>query len=204
LVQFSYTDNFLKALPKDSQRSVEDKIALMGMRSSIMEERLDCWFMNFRNTEEKEIALNIFLEIDYSDELRIDKTLQGYKTKLNQYLVNRGKGFTDIIIVTPDGSVDSAASHAYKLSKEWGLAKDFFLDARDVEIGRVNNKCLVFFNDTHGSGNQFVQDYSSLIKSVGASNCYILCYSLAKKAHDAFREEFPGITIIPELPTPAT
>ncbi|ODS33967.1 MAG: hypothetical protein SCARUB_00940 [Candidatus Scalindua rubra] len=83
MVKFEYTDNFLKSLSTDHQRQIEDKIASMGFPSSVMEEYLDRWFLNFRDMEEKEIALNIFLEIDYFNEHRIEKLLLTYKTKIH-------------------------------------------------------------------------------------------------------------------------
>ncbi|ODS33966.1 MAG: hypothetical protein SCARUB_00939 [Candidatus Scalindua rubra] len=117
-------------------------------------------------------------------------------------MVDKGKNFEDIIVVTPDGNADSADSHAYKLRKEWGLSKKVFMDASNVVIEDSGGKILLFFNDTHGSGDQFIREFSHLIKYVGDSNCFILCYALARKALSVFRKEFPNITIVPELSTP--
>ena len=202
MAKFAYTDNFLKNLSTAYQRQIEDKIVSMGVPSTIMEERLDRWFMNFGDLEEKEVALKIFLEIYYFNEHKIENLLSAYRTKINQYLIDKGKDFTDIIVVKPDGKADSANSHAYKLSKEWNLPRKVFLNASDVTIENSYGKILLFFNDTHGSGNQFIREFSYLIKQVGDSNCFILCFAFARKALVAFRKEFPNITIVPELPTP--
>lgn len=202
MVKFAYTDNFLKNLSAEHKRQIEDKISSMGVPNTIFEERLDSWFINFRDLEEKEVALKIFFELDYFDENRIDKILTAYKIKISQYLIDKKKNIEDIIVVTPDGKADSADSHAYKLSKEWSIPREVFLSASDITLEKSYGKIFLFFNDTHGSGNQFIKEFSPLIKLVGDSNCIILCYSLARKALAAFRIKFPNITIVPELPTP--
>ena len=202
MAKYAFTDNFLKNLLADQQRKIEDKIISIGLPNSTMEERLDSWFVNFRDQKEKEIALNIFFEIDYFSEYRIEKLLSIYKIKLCQYLVDKGKDITDVIVVTPEGKADSADSHAYKLSKEWNLPREIFLSTSDVSQESSSGKVLLFFNDTHGSGSQFVREFSHVIKHAGGSNCFIFCYAITEKALLLFNNEFPNITIVPELSTP--
>lgn len=202
MARYRYTDNFLRMLTSDQARALEDKMSLLAMRPGLMEERLDAWLFNFRKDSEKSIAISLFLETEYFDEHRITQLLSLYKVKLTQYLQDQQKSLSDVIIVTPDGNADSADSHAYKLSKEWSLPRDQFIDASKLIPDSGTDHAYVFFNDTHGSGNQFIKEFSSLIESIGAHKCFVVCISITEKAINLFRDKLNGVTIIPESPTP--
>ena len=200
---YKYTDNFLKNLEPHEQKLIKEKIDEIGTHSNDMEERLHKWFGNFKKTEQKKLALKIFLEIDFFSKTRIEDTLEAYKIQLKQYLEKKDKDLDDVIIVIPDSNTDSANSHAYELAKKWNILENSVLKIKDVTSEKLRNKYLVLFNDTHGTGNQFTKHFSTLIDKVGSSNCFIVCYSLHKQAFEKFQSRFPNITIIPEIPTPS-
>lgn len=72
----------------------------------------------------------------------------------------------------------------------------------DILSAERVNRLFILFNDTHGSGKQFVSDFSDFIDLVGAENVLIVCLSITNSALDRFKNNLPEIKIIPEVPTP--
>ena len=68
---FPFTDNFLKTLSAVRLTQLKNKLVQIAARPGLTEDRLDRWFSNFRDQEQKEIAFKLFLEIEYFDEYRI-------------------------------------------------------------------------------------------------------------------------------------
>ena len=204
---YTYIDNFLKKLKSDDQIRLNKK--LEEIKSDNMEERLYAWFANFRDEKEKELALKIFLNIEYVNHNRIETILELYKTKLKQRLQEKDESFEKenpfekIIVVTPDGKADSADSLAYYLRKAWNIKKEQVSEPKEImlKLKDINDKYLVLFNDTHGTGKQFLKQFSTLIDKVGSSKCFIICYTLHEKAFKVFKNKFPSSIIIPEEPT---
>ncbi|MCP4696951.1 MAG: TIR domain-containing protein [Gammaproteobacteria bacterium] len=199
---YPYINNYLKSLDEDKHLRISEKITQMGERPGKIEERLDKWLSNFRGSEEKALALKLFLKIDYFSEERIEELLETYKTQISQVLADRGKGWRDAVIITPGGNADSSHAHAYKLTKRWNVAREDVLSREDFDRKTATDKCLIFFNDTHGTGNQFLHEFSDLIHDAGAKNCFIVCISITEDALQRFKEKFPELTIIPDTPTP--
>lgn len=202
MVKHSYIDNYLKSIDADKRSLISEKISFMGERPGKMEVRLDKWLANFSSSEEKALALKLFLCLDYFSEEKINELLEIYKTKISQYLLGRGKTWDDIIIVTPGGHADSSHAHAYKLTKIWRITPGIVLSREQLDKKTIEDKSLIFFNDTHGTGNQFIKEFYDLIFDVGAENCIIVCITVTKNALKLFRKNLTGITVIPEVSTP--
>ena len=198
---YKYTNNFLKNLGSHEQKLIKGQLDNIMLPN--MEERLDKWLTNFRDRKEKELALKIFLNIEYFNYNRIEKILELYKIILKQYLQGRNKELDDIIIVISENNIDSMNYHVYNLVKKWNISPNSILTSNELLNRDISNKCLVLFNDTHGTGNQFIKQFSTLINTVGDYNCFIVCYSLHKQAFEKFKTMFPNITIIPEIATPS-
>ena len=65
MVKHSYIDNYLKSIDADKRSLISEKISFMGERPGKMEVRLDKWLANFSSSEEKALALKLFLCLDY-------------------------------------------------------------------------------------------------------------------------------------------
>ncbi len=194
---YSYLDSYLKKLDKDTLLRISKKIEEMGPCPEKMETRLDKWFINFNTDEENLMALKLFLEIECYSEEKFRKVLERYKIKITQYLTDRSKKWHDVALIAPSSNTDSARRHIYELAKIWGIADKDVLSKEDFDTHKRKNNCLIFFNDTHGTGKQFLDEFSDFIRNVEEKNCFIVCISITEQALQRFKEKFPAVTIIP-------
>ncbi len=171
----------------DELRRISKKIKQMGGDSKEITIRLNGWFGNFKTDENKRLALELFLNIDYFSKERIKKILADYKNQISQYLEDRKKKWRDVVVVTPDGNADSSHAYAYDLTKIWSIAPEVVISKEHFDKKTARDKCLIFFNDAHGSGNQFVKDFSDFIRDTGAENCFISGLPLSIGSPDANR-----------------
>lgn len=198
---YQFNDPFLKRLNGQQQVALRGKISQISLSPGYMEDRLDTWMANFRGSNEKSLALKVFMLIDFYTEQRIEKIILQYRRTVEQYLVERGGNIKDVIFVVPEGAADSADFHAYKLVKVWGVDRNAVVKMDKLSSLATPGKFFVFFNDTHGSGNQFITEFSAFINRVGSASCFIASIAMAKDAYERFKKDFPDTIIIPDIPT---
>lgn len=174
----------------------------MCERQGKIEERLDRWLGNFSSTEEKRLAITLFLNIDYFSQEKVEDILKRYKIKISQYLANQNRTWNDVLLIIPDNNADSTQYHSYTVRKLWEIPQEAVVSKSNFEKDGISGKFLLFFNDTHGSGRQFLNEFSTLISSVGIENCLIVCFSITSFAFKEFRSNLSGVNVIPEIPTP--
>lgn len=202
-MNYPYTDNYLKSEVNHYERNlIAQKIVQMGERSGKIEEHLDDWLGNFSSFEEKNLAIKVFLNIDYFSQDKIEEILNKYKTKISQYLVDRKLSWKNVLLIVPDENADSTHYHSYVLTKIWSLPQKAVMRKADLEKDKIEGKYLIFFNDTHGSGKQFLEEFTPLITSVGVEKCLIVCIAITSSALEKFTNNLQGINVIPEMPTP--
>lgn len=202
-MNYPYSDNYLKSEAAHNERNlIVSKIAQMGERSGRIEEKLDNWLGNFTSFEEKKLAIKVFLNIDYFSQEKIENLLNRYKTKISQYLFDRNLSWESVRLIVPDENADSTHYHSYVLRKIWNISQKAIVRKSDIEKDNLENKYIIFFNDTHGSGKQFLNEFTTIIQSVNIENCLIVCITITSSALNNFKIKFQGINVIPEISTP--
>ena len=67
---------------------------------------------------------------------------------------------------TPDGAADSADRHAYDVVKQWKLLRDQVYTVSELSERTFQDPVFVLFNDTHGTGNQFLMENLANIAAI--------------------------------------
>jgi len=103
-----------------------------------------------------------------------------------------------IILVGSDEPMDSSNRFIYDLDKQWKVPESKTYKSSELtdEIMHNHNNFFVFFNDTHGTGNQFVKTFKKQIDKIGASNCGIVSLVMTDLALENFRDNFGSDILI--------
>ena len=154
------------------------------------------WFSNFKNPTEYTLALKIFEIMDFRTNKRLIDTIENYKTIIEQSLYELEK--SNIVLVSSDDNTDSSNRFIYDLAKKWEIHDSNVFKASELtgDTQKNPNNFFVFFNDTHGTGNQFVGEFKSFIDLIGEQNCAIICITITDIALERFIKEFPNIAFI--------
>jgi len=154
------------------------------------------WFSNFKEPKEYELALKIFHLIDFHNSKRLIDTIKIYKSPIDQCKFDLKK--TNIILVSSDENTDSSNRFIYDLAKNWKIHENDVFKASELKENTLKDSSnfFIFFNDTHGTGNQFITEFKSIITSIGEKNCAIICITITEIALKRFKEEFPLISTI--------
>jgi len=195
-----HSDDFLKTLPDCTFNEIEKKIGYINI-SDTFRYRFINWLNNFRTAEEKELAVKLFLNLDYLSHQDIEDRLRRVKFRIDQNAHERGGSLKECYLILPNQNADSASRHAYDITKLWDIPPDRILKINEARNIDPKLKYFIFFNDTHGSGNQFIDEFGDLIIELGESNCIIACFIISSIAFTRFRQHFPDIAIVPEIPT---
>lgn len=115
--------------------------------------KLENWFSNFDTSEEKELGIKIIENIQYisneSFKLKVSSVLSKIKKRKLAFKLE------DITLILPDDYRDSAYKTLYDISKRNFEGKSIKLS--DLDESKVDDKTIFMaFNDTHGTGNQFI------------------------------------------------
>lgn len=173
-----------------------DKVESWHLNNPTFYDQLHAWLHNFTE-EDYELALRILINIDYYSEKRFETELRHRLAALKRKGVYLSGTSKNASIVLPDNMVDSAFRHAWLTSKTEGLDGRDALDIGNVSVETANNQALVFINDTHGSGKQFIRDIWTQLEERGIkpSQINIVGIAIAKEAHDIFQQK--GFNVIP-------
>lgn len=164
-------------------------------------ERVDDWFQNFARGD-YELAFKILKEIDFYNSARIEKELYLIMNEIEKQLLPTKLDKEKILLIVPDGYGDSAHRHAYDLTKIWGIDNRQICPVNQLPIRNItNDTVLIAFNDTYGSGNQFVTD---MVKGTMLRELAIKCWlfvvglTISDTAREYLKYALPKADILPK------
>ncbi len=192
-------DPFLRDLDDETLRVVEARREAWGLSLADFYPMLDSWFANFV-TRDKSLALKLLLHIDYLSPETFARRLRDLWMQVRQFLHQGRRSLADLLLVVPDDRGDSADRHAYDLIKTCGLEQRQVVTVSDLEH-QPSGRILVFFNDTHGTGNQFVRDLVAKVAIERFQAIFILALAIGEKALRRFKSELPHARILPDRAT---
>ncbi len=120
-------------------------------------DKVDKWFTNF-SKEDYDLAYNILKEIDYYSKSRYRDKLSEIKSSIEKFIRKPLKD-ASVLLIMPDAYGDSAHMHSYHLIKEWEIPIERICVVSKLEDKKIDkDTVLIAFNDTYGSGKQFIEE----------------------------------------------
>ncbi|MDD2699476.1 MAG: tetratricopeptide repeat protein [Arcobacteraceae bacterium] len=181
--------------------SQQDKITLEKIVDKIKECELTTqivvdWFSNFSNEEQYKLALKIFFLIDYRTNKKSIDAIKIYKKQIEQAMFKLNRN--NIVLVSSNRHDDSSNRFIYDIAKNWGLSESNISRKSELKDDVITNKnnFFIFFNDTHGTGNQFVTEFKEIVLKIKEENCAIISITMTNTAIERFQNEFPNIALI--------
>jgi hypothetical protein len=163
--------------------------------------RIEAWFGNFE-ADDQPLALKLLLKLQYYSEKDLERHISHSLLPIQQYLFKSGGTLRDLRLVLPPNLGDSADKHAYDILKSWELGQDQIV--RVDQLATVDRRCvLVFFNDTHGTGNQFLREVFSKVRQEDFKAIFVVAVTIAERALLRFQRELEGVKVLPDVPTPS-
>jgi len=196
-------DEFLQGLSDLELSHIEDKLDGWGLKQDLFIRTFDRWFANFHSVQDRELALKVLLHIKYYNESQFNEQIQKRCLFLQQHLHKSGRSPSDVLLVTPVGQADSAHRHAYAVVKEFSLPRTRVVPIDELGDIKADSPIIVLFNDTHGSGNQFMTQVWPYLKDFPQDSIFLFSVVMAEKALSVFREELPGVHLNPTIPQPS-
>lgn len=203
-----FMDNFLRKLSSEELTKLNAIRLYWEIPESTFVNKLDAWFANFDSEQDKRLAMKIVENIQYFSPDAFNKQLKNLFQPISRYLQEFNKNISDVVIVLPAERADSADKHAYDITKLWNLPQGCAVSLDKFDSDKINgNSVLIAFNDTHGTGNQFIYDIWSELKKLEVRLgevpvLFIVAITIAEKAKDYFKFSFSDyrVTVIPEVP----
>lgn len=163
-------------------------------------EKVDEWFENF-SPEDYELAFKILREIDFYNSDRIKKELlqirDNIKKRISPVKFNKEK----ILLIVPEGYGDSAHRHAYDLTKIWGIDNRQICSVNQLSAKKITNETIIIaYNDTYGSGNQFVADMvkETIIGELSKEYwLFVIGLTISDTARNYLKYALPNAHILP-------
>ncbi|MDX9744299.1 MAG: NB-ARC domain-containing protein [Arcobacteraceae bacterium] len=181
--------------------SQQDKITLEKIVNKIKECELTTqtvvdWFSNFSNEEQYKLALKIFFLIDYRTNKKSIDAIKIYKKQIEQSMFKLNRN--NLVLVSSNRHDDSSNRFIYDIAKNWGLSESNIFRKSELKDDVITNKnnFFIFFNDTHGTGNQFVTEFKEIVLKIKEENCAIISITMTNTAIERFQNEFPNIALI--------
>ena len=157
-----FVDPFLANLSSSVQQELEERRRAWGKSRKRFCRRLDRWFSNFEDRD-KPLALKILLAIQYYTKRQLEERIEQLRAPLDRYLYVTERTMDHIRLIVPNERADSADLFAYNATKIWGLRRRQIIRVQDISE-QDKGKIFVFFNDTHGTGNQFIREHINIIQ----------------------------------------
>ncbi|MBG9388372.1 phosphoribosyltransferase-like protein [Caenimonas aquaedulcis] len=194
-----FTTPYLRGLDTYLRDELRNRRIAWGMGVEDFYNRVDAWFGNFAHADQP-LALKVMLKLQHYSEPDFKRAIDNFLVPIQQYLVQTGSSLGDLRLVLPSERGDSADRHAYDIIKAWGLRQDQVVTVED--LARTDAGCvLVFFNDTHGTGNQFLREVFSKVRRENFKAVFLVAVTIAEKALLRFSRELKGIRLLPEVAT---
>lgn len=158
-------------------------------------QRLHDWFSLFEAAD-RELALRLLLGLDYYSESRLEAEFKLRMDQLSLKDIHLTGPHQNAQVVLPDNKVDSAYRHGWLISKLEDIPGKQVVDLATLDSD--HNPFLVFINDTHGSGKQFLTGVWPKLEAQGIApgRVVIVAIAIAQAAHALFRAK--GFVVIPD------
>ncbi|MFA6981294.1 MAG: hypothetical protein WC209_18350 [Ignavibacteriaceae bacterium] len=167
-----------------------------GLQQDSFYQKLDKWFQNFHCDTDKRLAQKLLLNFDYFNSQTVDEKIKQLFKPVKDYLVANNKSELDLLVVIPNEKGDSATRNSYDLIKQWNLAQRQIFEIKNFRQQYLEDKVAIFFNDTHGSGDQILNDIIPKIRDIHCK-MFILCLTITTEALRKFNDQNLELTIIP-------
>ena len=198
---FQFATAFLQDLDAHQLEELSKRREAWSMDARDFRDRLDAWFSNFQESD-RALALKLLLKLRYFSKSDFGRAVDNQYSQIAQYLSKTGSTERDLRLVLPSDLGDSAGYHAYQLRKDWGLGDDQLITVDQLE-GEEPRCILVFFNDTHGTGNQFLREVFSKVSKDKFKAIFVVALTIAERALLRFKREMEGVRVLPEAATPS-
>lgn len=194
-MDYQYKDIFLKKLSPSEHDEINSLLRLWGLENKSFYQRLDYWFQNFTD-KDKYLVHKLLLNFDYLNPESIDKRIKQLFIPIRRYLKQNNKTEFDILIAISNDNADSSTRSSYDISKLWNITQHQIFTLKNLRRQYLEEKVVVFFNDTHGTGNQFIREIVPHIKDL---NCkiFVVCLTITKDAMRNFQSLKLKFTILP-------
>lgn len=205
-----FSDPFLQRLSLSEKKNLDLVRSDWQMDDLDFSHLLDNWFNNFE-TRDKPLALKVLQNLHFYTAEKFTKRLTNLYQSISRHLNEINGSPKDIILLLPRKRGDSADRHSYDITKYWGITQERILPVDQLKKDNITSKTiLVAFNDTHGSGNQFLLDIWAQLKSLDVQDVegltlIIVAITIAEKALNYFNYviNMDRIKIIPDQHEPS-
>ena len=202
-----YKHHYLQNLHESELQALAERCRDWQMHPAEFARLVSNWFKNFSEEADCALALKVLHAIEYYSEAGFNELLEDRKAAVLRYLLDHHLDIERIWFAVPEDLADSAVRHAHPLSKVWKLPNERFVSFGQIGqmLGRTlgAQDTLILFNDTHGSGKQFMREVwpqvQPLLGKVGA--VLIVGAAIADEALVLFKREALGAQIIPNHAT---
>lgn len=207
----NFIDPYLQGLPPLKKERLNGIMRDWQMDEGEFVHKLDDWFNNFVH-QDKELAFKVLENIHYYSYQKFDNQIFMLFQYVDQYLCEFNKTVSDIRVLVPEDRGDSADRHAYELTKKWGIEQKNIIpiDRVQDEIGKNNitsESILVAFNDTYGTGNQFMHSIWKILLNLKEEfeelpALFVLALAISEKALKYLQHNFDNqkVRVIPDSP----
>ena len=187
----------LKINSDERYQRLYNKLQRWQLNHSEFYGRLGRWLSNFDELSDRDLALSLLLDLDFYSETRFEEALTDRLASLKRKEIHVSGPKKNAFVVLPPNPVDSAARHGWLISKIGGLAGSEVQRFDQLSAKSIGDHFLVFINDTHGSGDQFIREIWTKLESMGvrAGRVVVVGIAIAQKAHDRFQQA--GFVVIP-------
>ncbi len=203
-----YKHHYLQNLHEAELQALAERCREWGMHPTEFAKRVSDWFKNFREEADCHLALKLLKALEYHNEDSFNELLKDRQKEVVRYLLDNDLDDQRIWFALPSDLADSAVRHAHPLSKVWKLPNERFVSFDQIhamlgsKLGQGDT--LILFNDTHGSGKQFMSEVwpqvQPLVGKVGA--VMIVGAAIAVEALEVFKKQALGAHIIPNHAMP--
>ncbi len=195
-----FHDPFLRGLDQSQITKIQRRMEAWGLLNASFSKNVDNWFGNFERPEDKQLAMKLFHQLEYYDHKSFSDQLERRYTAVKHHMRATNNTPSDIVVVTPNGGGDSADRHAYDLIKQWDIPQGQVCAVGDLSQRNCQRPIFIVFNDTHGTGDQFLREMWPHLSGFPPSQIFVLAIAISKDALKKFRQEMPGVHVLPRIP----
>jgi hypothetical protein len=189
---------YLKATHDPRFDELDKKLQAWHLANPDFLGRLRAWFHNFGTEQDQVLALRLLLAMDYHHEAHLEDSFKLHLDALKRQEIYLSGDKKNALVVLPCNPVDSAYRHGWLISKIEGLPGKSFHSLDKLTPELIGDNHLVFINDTHGAGNQFMREIWGKLEAQGVSpgKVVVLGIAIAQQAHDEFAKA--GFVVTPK------
>lgn len=184
-------------LPEETVKAAWAVISKWDLSNPAFMDALDKWLSNFQGNE-IQLALKLLKNFDYYTETRFASELDKRLDTITRMGIHLSGASRNAALLLPNNLADSAVKHAWLISKLEKISGQQMLTIDDVLIQPCTYQYVVCFNDTYGTGNQFISKdiWPHLKGKFEPKQIVVLGMVIAKKARENFNQL--GFVVVPD------